>query len=62
MMPLLRLVERRPPDPRPLHVRLSAFTRRGAPHGRSRTFRLTERDLEQLLDLADRLETRRAAS
>jgi hypothetical protein len=54
----LRLVDRRPLEPPPLHVRLSAFTSRGSPHGRSRAFRLSDEDLDLLLDLAVRLENR----
>jgi hypothetical protein len=59
--PQLRLVDRRPQEPpRPLHVRLSAFASRGSPHGRSRAFRLSDEDLDLLLDLAVRLENRGA--
>jgi hypothetical protein len=53
----LRLVDRAPPAPR-LAVHISAFAGRDGPHGRSRTFRLTEHDLAELLALAGRLENR----
>jgi hypothetical protein len=54
--PHLRLVDRRPPEPR-LAVRITAFAGRD-PHGRSRAFPLDEHDLDQLLALAVRLENR----
>ena len=53
----LRLIDRAPPAPR-VAVRITAFADRGGPHGRSRAFRLTEHDLEELIDLAVRLENR----
>jgi hypothetical protein len=54
----LRLVDRRPLEPRHLHVRLSAFASSGGPQGRSRAFRLTEIDLDELIEHAERLENR----
>jgi hypothetical protein len=54
---LLHLVDRAPPAPR-YAVRVSAFSSMGGPHGRSRKFRLSDEDLERLLDLAVRLENR----
>lgn len=59
----LRLVEKpigfvRPPCPRRLEIRL--HVRNGlAPHGRSRAFRLHDRDLAELIRAAERLEARR---
>jgi len=46
------------PRPRRLEVRIAASDG-GAPFGRSRIFRLHERDLDQLIDVALRLEARR---
>jgi hypothetical protein len=51
----LHLVDREPPAPR-LAVRINAFAGRGAPHGRSRAFRLTEVDLDELIEHAACLE------
>jgi len=54
----LRLVDRAPPAPR-LAVRITCFTGHGGPHGRSRLFKLAERDLDALLRNAESLEARR---
>jgi hypothetical protein len=54
----LRLV-RRPPEPRHFHVRISAFSARGGPFGRSQAFRLDKRDLDELIEHAARLEKNR---
>jgi hypothetical protein len=54
----LRPVDRAPPAPR-LAVRISAFAARGGPFGHSRSFRLTEHDIDELLLLAERLENGR---
>jgi hypothetical protein len=55
----LRLVPpARPPRPRRLDVRISATDGR-APYGRSRIFRLHERDIDELVDIATRMEARR---
>lgn len=51
----LRLV---PPSPRRLEVRISVADGRAA-FGRSRPFRITENDLRELVDVAQRLEARR---
>jgi hypothetical protein len=57
--PHLRLVPPAPPPrPRRLEVRISAAVGR-APHDRSRAIQLDERDVEQLVDFALRLEARR---
>ena len=57
--PHLRLVPPMPP-PRPRHidVRISATCGR-APIGRTRSLKLTESDLDSLLEAAERLEARR---
>lgn len=52
---VLRLVP--PPRPRRIEVRFAAADAR-APIGRTRIFRLTESDLERLIDHAVRLESR----
>jgi hypothetical protein len=55
-VPHLRLVEPAPPPrPRRIDVRISVADGR-APYGRSRAFRLDERDVEKLIDHALRLE------
>jgi hypothetical protein len=54
--PRLRLVEK-PPRPRPLEVRISAADGRSA-FGRSRAFRLTHDDLDELIAVAMRMERR----
>jgi hypothetical protein len=56
--PHLRLVPREP-RPQRLEVRISVDDARG-PYGRTRIFRLSERDFEQLIDHAFRMEARRA--
>ena len=50
----------RPPRPRSHLVRLSVSGADGRSHGRSRAFRLDERDVEQLVDFLLELEERRA--
>jgi hypothetical protein len=55
--PYLRLVTREP-QPRRLEVRISAANGR-TPIGRSQVFRLTERDVELLIDAALIAEARR---
>ena len=55
--PYLRLVDRRPPEPRRLAVRITAAAGRG-PFGRTRPFRLDHEALVQLLEYAERLENR----
>jgi hypothetical protein len=57
--PHLSLVERRPRQEPRLAVRISSFAGSGGPYGRSRTFRLTEAYLEELIEHAERLENRR---
>jgi hypothetical protein len=52
--PFLRLVPREP-QPQRLEVRISADDSR-APYGRSRLFRLSERDLQQLIATALKME------
>jgi hypothetical protein len=54
----LRLVERRPRQEPRLAVKISAFSGSGGPYGRSRTFRLTEAYLDELIEHAARLENR----
>jgi hypothetical protein len=57
--PYLRLVPPpSPPRPRHLEVRVIAADRR-MPVGRTRIFRLTDRDFEQLINVATLLEARR---
>jgi hypothetical protein len=46
-----------PPRPRRLEVRFHVFDGR-APYGRSRAFRLTHDDLDELIDVAMRMERR----
>lgn len=46
-----------PPRPRRLEVRIGAADQR-APYGRSRSFRLTHDDLDELINAATRLEAR----
>ena len=53
--PYLHFVDRRPPEPRRLAVRITAAAGRG-PFGRTRPFRLDEHALEELLRHAERLE------
>jgi hypothetical protein len=54
----LRLVEPpSPPRPRRLEVRIAADDGR-APYGRTRPFRLSDSDLERLIQTAERLEAR----
>jgi len=55
--PYLHIAARRPPEPR-LAVRLHAFDRKGGPHGRSRAFRLSERDLDEVIEVLARIERR----
>ncbi|MDQ6868812.1 MAG: hypothetical protein M3178_10565 [Pseudomonadota bacterium] len=56
--PPLRLVARQPPPrPRRIEVRIAVLDGR-APYGRSRPFRLTPRDLDELISHAERLERR----
>ncbi len=55
--PHLRLVPRPPPRPRRLEVRISVADGR-APIGRSRAFRLTHDDLDDLIAIAMRMERR----
>ena len=55
--PCLRLVPRQP-QPRRLEVQISVADGR-APFGRFRPFRITENDLRELVDVAQRLEARR---
>ncbi|PNE11329.1 MAG: hypothetical protein CR217_09315 [Beijerinckiaceae bacterium] len=58
--PYLRVVAPTPPPrPRRLEVRISAADGR-APYGRSRPFRLTHDDLDELIAVALRIEGRRA--
>jgi hypothetical protein len=47
-----------PPRPRRIDVRISAADGR-APIGRTRLFRLSERNLQELIDTAMRMEARR---
>jgi hypothetical protein len=54
----LHLVDRRPPEEPRLNLRVSVFAGGGSPHGRSRAFRLNERDINELLRHAERLESR----
>jgi hypothetical protein len=54
--PCLRVVTRQP-QPRRLEVRISVADGR-APFGRTRIFRLTESDLDQLINAATLLEPR----
>jgi len=54
--PRLRLVEKTPLAPR-LEVRIHVLDGRSA-FGRSRAFRLTHNDLDELIDVASRLERR----
>ena len=54
----LRLVQPAPPPRRRLAVQISVLDGRSA-FGRSRIFRLHERDLDQLVDAAIRPESRR---
>jgi hypothetical protein len=56
--PCLRVVTRQP-QPRRLEVRISVADGR-APFGRTRIFRLTESDLDQLIAVAMRTQRRRA--
>jgi hypothetical protein len=57
--PTLRLVRSpSPPRPRRLEVRIAVADAR-APIGRTRLFRLSERNLQELIDTAMRLEARR---
>ena len=58
--PFLRVVARNsppPPRPRQIDVRISAFDPR-TPYGRSRAFRLTHDDLDELIAVAMRMEQR----
>jgi hypothetical protein len=55
----LRLVPPAPPPPR-LEVRISAMDGRRAHYGRTRPFRLSERDLDELIAVASKMEARRA--
>lgn len=48
-----------PPRPRRLEVRISVADGR-APFGRTRLFRLSDRNLQELIDTALRLEARRS--
>jgi hypothetical protein len=58
--PHLRLVPpTSPPRPRRLEVRISVADGR-APFGRTRLFRLSDRNLQELIDTALRLEARRS--
>jgi hypothetical protein len=52
----LRLVPPAPPPPR-FEVRISIMDGR-APYGRTRPFRLTDRDLQELIDVASKMEAR----
>jgi hypothetical protein len=54
--PRLRLVEKPPLSPR-LEVRIHVLDRR-APYGRAGPFRLAERDLDELVEIAMRMERR----
>ncbi len=54
--PARRPVPRQPP-PRRLSVTINAIDRH-VPYGRTKIFRLSERDFEQLVDTALRLEVR----
>ena len=56
--PYLRLVPRAPPPRRLLTVRINVLDGR-APFGRTRIFRLHERDLAELVDVVERMEARR---
>jgi hypothetical protein len=61
-VPHLRLVPASPPPPRPrlrYEVRIAVSAAR-APIARSRAFRLTERDVAELIALVERLEARPA--
>jgi hypothetical protein len=53
----LRLVQPAPPPRRRLSVRINVLDGR-SPFGRTRIFRLHERDLDQLINAATRLEAR----
>jgi hypothetical protein len=56
-VPHLRLIPAPPPRPRRLEVRITAADAR-SPIGRSRNFRLSERDLAELVNVAVRMERR----
>jgi hypothetical protein len=57
-LPCLRLVPREPHPRRRYETRIIVSSAR-LPIGRSRTFRLTEKDVETLIDAAMRMERRR---
>ena len=56
--PRLRLVPREPQPRRRLAVRISVLDGRAA-FGRSRVFHLSERDIDELVAIAARMEARR---